>query len=219
MKERSDGFQSSHAHLDAEIMNTINLPKDFQAKLRLYLRPILIVILGGVGILIYFMIPQEERAEVGVNSLTDKEQIEIQFEEDRDNLKVVQATLGQNASRGFRYTFYRDESGVRVVREVWEGDEENTPEVRYYFFEEEKIALVRRLKGEPDSLDALIQGLDENTSVRDKLFFEDAKMVQWFDEEGNSVDLSDPRWAEIERLTILNTNYFINDFKTNYLNQ
>ena len=165
------------------------------------------------------MIPQEETAETDISSLTDKEQIEIQFEEDRDNLIAVQATLGQNASRGFYYTFYRDESGVRVVREVWEGDDESTPEVRYYFFEEEKIVLIRRLKSDSDSLDTLIQGSDENTSVRDKLFFEDAKMVKWFDEEGNSVDASDPRWSEIERLTVLNTNYFINDFKRNYLNQ
>ena len=175
---------------------------------RKYLLILLIIILNG-GIVIYAVLSNSTDDLPQSRDKIQAETIEIYFKQNRENFIKTRAQVSKDDGSNFYYTFYRETNVIQAIREVWDGADQNPPEVRYHFFDRGKLVLVTRIKGEQERLSELIDGSDEHTTVQDKLFFDGLEMTDWIGPDGLSTASSDPRWTELEEFTIRSVNYYL----------
>jgi hypothetical protein len=132
--------------------------------------------------------------------LAQKSTAEIDFEKNRAKYTREHYEMGEDASSGYDYLFYKRGDEIVLIRSI--GSATYSKEIRIddlYF--NNGLVFMRRSVSAKRNLGALKRGRDLPLASKEELHFVNGKLVRWV-ENGKEVDKADKRWAETEKQTL-----------------
>lgn len=123
--------------------------------------------------------------------------IERDFAKNRRSLKLEKFAVGEDATSGFDYLIYRNKSGVRKIRVVWNGGVGAVPRVEDYYFENGAPAVYVSLSVGKRQVGSVGRGLDIPLKTIERLELRAGALASWV-EKGQPIPRTDARWKEKE---------------------
>jgi hypothetical protein len=126
--------------------------------------------------------------------------VESSFAKNKASLTREHLVMGEDASSGYDYLFYKKGKDIVKIRSIWSAS--YTKELRiedlYYA---DGLVLVRRYIGVKRNLASLIRFRDVPLTPKEELHFSNSKMTIWR-LEGKTIAATDHRWKETEKATL-----------------
>ena len=126
--------------------------------------------------------------------------IRVDFEKNIAKYTREHFVMGEDASSGYDYLFYKNGSGIVKIRSIWSASHTKELRIEDFFFDGPST-LVQRLTGTRTQLSTLKKGRNVRLTPKEELYFTDSKLVSWT-RDGKPIERSDPRWADTEKLEL-----------------
>jgi hypothetical protein len=127
--------------------------------------------------------------------------IERDFAKNRRAFKLEKFALGEDATSGFDYLIYKNKTGVRKIRVVWNGGVGAIPTVEDYYFENGAPAVYVSLSVGKSQIRSVVKGLDIPLKTIERLELKAGALASWV-EKGKTIPRTDARWKEKETETL-----------------
>lgn len=124
--------------------------------------------------------------------------IEKDFEKMRPKLKLEKFSMGEDATSGYDYLIYTDNSKVVKIRSIWNGGASSQPSVDDYYFRDGTLILHVKMPARKSQFKNLVKGRNLPLAAEEKLYLKDSKLTTWI-EKGKTIPISDARWQNKEK--------------------
>ena len=129
--------------------------------------------------------------------LTAQTPVEENFARNKVRYKCEHFVMGEDATSGYDYLFYKNGSKIVKIRSIWSASYTRGLRIEDLFFNG-GLVLMRKWTGSKRNFAALKAGRNAALTPKEELYFNGAKLTRWV-ENGKAVDPTDRRWAETER--------------------
>jgi hypothetical protein len=126
--------------------------------------------------------------------------VETTFAKNKPKYTREHLAMGEDASSGYDYLFYKDGQKIVMLRTIWSASYAKELRVEDIYVDE-GVVLIRRGTTTKRNLGALKRGRAVALMPREELHFTASKLTRWV-ENGNVVTIADKRWAETERSSL-----------------
>jgi hypothetical protein len=119
------------------------------------------------------------------------------FEKNKAKYTREHFVVGEDASSGYDYLFYKSAGKIVKIRSIWSASHSKELRIEDFYFDG-ATTIVHRLTGRETQLNALKKGRNVPLKQKDELHFTDSKLVTWI-KDGKAIERSDPQWANTEK--------------------
>lgn len=123
--------------------------------------------------------------------------VEKEFEANKAKYKREHLVLGEDATSGYDYLFYKSGKRIGKIRSIWSSSVVKELRIDDYYFQNE-LVVYRKLKGKKTQLKSLIAVRNSPLTTVELFEFMNSKLVKWI-ESGKAIPNTDPRWNEKEK--------------------
>lgn len=106
--------------------------------------------------------------------------------------------MGEDATSGFDYLIYTDNSKVVKIRSIWTSSAGPAPRIDDYYFRDGALILYVKMPARKSQSKALIRGSNLPLVAEEKLYLKDSKLTMWI-EKGKTIPNTDARWSDKEK--------------------
>lgn len=109
-------------------------------------------------------------------------------------------SMGEDASSGYDYVFYKSGSKIVMLRVIWSASHSNELRISDFYFDDE-LALHRKQTAGKRQLSLLKRGREAPLVVKEEHHFVDGKLTKWI-LASKTIPTTDARWATTEKDTL-----------------
>ena len=138
-------------------------------------------------------------------AIAQQTSVAVNFEKNKTKYTREHLAMGEDASSGYDYLFYKKGAEIVMIRSIWSASYTKDLRIEDVYFDGDRLALVTRSTGHKRNLATLKRGRNVVLKPKEELHFTDSKLTRWI-ENGKPVVKTDARWADMERSTIEHAN-------------
>ena len=126
--------------------------------------------------------------------------VETGFKKDKAKYTREFFSMGEDASSGYDYVFYKSEPKIVMIRVIWSASYTNELRIDDFYFDKD-ITLHRKQTAQKRQLSILKRGRDVPLVVKEEHHFTAGKLTKWI-LDSKTIPSTDARWAEAEKGTL-----------------